>query len=61
MKIKTMSVEKSFTLSLQEGYRKVTVMMEADVESDEDKVKAYQELSEFITERMKEEKAKFTK
>ena len=58
MKITNISIEKSFTLSLAEGYRKVTVKAEADIE---DATNDYNELSDWITERMKEEKAKFTK
>jgi hypothetical protein len=63
MKITNISIEKSFTLSLQEGYRKVTVKVDASLDSDDSFTPQtrYTELSDFVTERMKEEKAKFTK
>jgi hypothetical protein len=61
MKITILSVEKSFTLSLNEGYRKVTAKAEATIDNDENWDEAYRELSDFVTDRMKEEKAKFTK
>lgn len=61
MKITNLSIEKSFTLSLQEGYRKVTASAEAELSDTDNAAESYNELSKFVTDRMIEEKAKFNK
>ena len=61
MKYKNISIEKSFTLSLNEGYRKVTAKVEVELDDADNVPECYAQLSDFVTEKMKEEKAKFTK